>query len=348
MNDIPKTDPHNLPRRLDSMGAIGTIFVQDAEHFIVEEHIPYEPCRKGEHLFVQFRKRDLTTKAVVDSFAKALGIRARDVGVAGMKDKKATTTQWISIQGIKANLLDKISIPGVSILQRKWHRNKLRNGQVKHNTFRIGLKDIDGARMTMLQEMINVLQQKGIPNFYGPQRFGKFEDNREQGLAMIKAGEGVGKSWREKLLLSSYQSGCFNDLLAYRMSKGYLDTALAGDVLQKHDSGGSFHCEVPAEDQPRVDALEISPTGWMPGYKAMRAKGRPGEWEEALLSRDEIHLGHLEGLGKLLKGTRRAMRMPLAECSYEEKGGLVWLTFSLPAGVYASVVLHELGITFVS
>ena len=171
------------------------------------------------------------------------------------------------------------------LLQVTRHRNKLKGGHLDGNRFRIrlaGVKDAGAARAT-----IDVLKQRGVPNYFGAQRFGAAGTNAARGKAILLAAAAGGRRGRpdfeRKMLLSAYQSELFNRLLTRRLDAGLFSTARVGDVLKKHASGGEFVCADAAVDQPRMDAFEVSATGPMFGPSMRAAEGDPGAEEAEVL-----------------------------------------------------------------
>lgn len=345
MFSISEIEPFACPRRCAPLGSLRGRFEQHIDNFWVEEIPSYLPSGDGEHLYVLVRKRNWTTRGLLMHWAKRLSLSKAGLGHAGLKDKRGTTTQWLSLHFGTEEMLPAMAADGVEILEVGRHRNKLRAGHLKGNRFSIAVDGLEDTCVPLVQSMMQELSRWGVPNFYGSQRMGREGNNRGLGRDVVM-GKPVHDKWKKKFLISAYQSSLFNDLLAFRMQQGLLDTALQGDLMRKHESGGVFACEHPDVDQPRSDHLEISPTGPIFGYKMAQPQGRPGDWEAALLEREGMSLHHFRTFGKNAKGARRLLRVPLVDpsCRYENKQ--LVLQFTLPPGSYASVVLHELGIEF--
>jgi len=333
-----------LPRRLSAFSPLKASFEFSAEDFTVDEIPAYLPCGEGEHLFVLVKKQNRNTQDVIRQLERQLEIPSADIGHAGLKDRNATTTQWLSLRGVRAEQLQTVDIDGVTFLECQLHQNKLRTSHLKGNRFGIRLKDAEGDCASRAEEMLQILSEKGIPNFFGPQRFGKEGRNHIDGKLFMQGKKKVRAKWLKRFLLSSYQSALFNDLLAHRMEAELLDTVLQGDILKKHGSGGIFVCESPEEDQVRLDQFELSPTACMPGHKVQLAQGESGAWEQDLLEREELAPDAFQRFKKMAMGTRRSLRAPLSEPEVLEQEDGLWLRFSLPSGAYASIVLFELGL----
>jgi tRNA pseudouridine13 synthase len=114
------------------------------EDFQVEEHPLYLPCGEGEHLYVKIKKRLLSTPDLVLRLSSVLGVKAQAIGVAGLKDARAVTTQMVSLLGVTPELLDRLKLDeqllSVEVLGR--HRNRLRPGHHAGNHFRLVIRDV--------------------------------------------------------------------------------------------------------------------------------------------------------------------------------------------------------------
>jgi tRNA pseudouridine13 synthase len=314
------------------------------EDFRVDEVPAYLPSGTGSHLYLRIEKRGRTTRDAVRTLARALGTPERDAGFAGMKDKDAVTTQWLSFPVAKDPDPGALSGPGLRVLEVSRHGNKLRTGHVRANVFSIAVRGGDAARA---RAAAAALGERGLPNFFGPQRFGTEGRNAEVGRALLLGPETpeIRRAARDRFLrrlsLSAYQALLFNRWLAERMADGLFAAALRGDVMKKLDSGGLFDCAEPAVDGPRVAAFEISPAGPMFGHKLRAATGDALAREERLLAAEGIALGDFARGGGEAEGTRRAARLRVAVAVDDEPDGYR-ARFELPKGSYATVVLREL------
>jgi tRNA pseudouridine13 synthase len=130
-------------------------------------------------------------------------------------------------------------------------------------------------------------------------------------------------------------------LEAVAMRRG-LGDLMYGDLAYIHTKGAVFLVKDPAREQARADRLEISPSGPLFGYKVTLAEGEPGKVERQLLAEEGLELEDFRLRGLKLKGARRPLRFPLGDVSAEmDDQGLV-VSFVLPPGCYATVVLREI------
>jgi tRNA pseudouridine13 synthase len=324
-------------------------FVPSPETFVVEEIPAYLPAGEGEHTYLWIEKQDLTTLEAVGRLARALGIDARDVGYAGMKDRRATARQWLSLPGVEEARAAQAEVAGLRVLVVGRHRNKLRVGHLHGNRFEVVLAEVAPGEVETLAASLAALAHQGVPNRYGHQRFGSAGDNLDTGLALLRGTRHEPDARRRRLLLSAVQSAVFNRVLERRAAEGGLLLVRTGDILERVASGGQFVCADVAVEQARVAAGEVVPTGPLPGSH-VRAPA-PGtaarELEERALADLGIAPGELERLGRALPGARRpvVVKVTLGEPALAVEGDRLRLRFSLPAGSYATVVLDALGVS---
>ncbi len=324
-----------LPYLTADLPGTGERIRAELEHFQVEEVPAYLPTGSGEHLYLWVEKRGLTTRDLVDRLV-ALGVPEVGIGVAGLKDKYAVTRQWLSIPGRYEHVLKAFEEPGkIRVLKTDRHTNKLKTGHLRGNRFRIF---VVGAEPEKAKAVLDRLREKGVPNYYGPQRFGLQGKNPEKGLELIQKKKGLGRPWLKRFLIGSVQSLLFNAYLAERLRQGLYDRFLKGDVAKKHATGGEFRVEDPARENPRAQALEISPTGPLFGKKYFEAEGESRAFEDAILERFGLSRADFSAR----RGTRRPIRVPLEEAQLEPAEGGVWLSFFLPKGSYATSLLREI------
>jgi len=339
------TTPTPFPHVTADLPGSGGRMKASPEDFRVDEIPAYAPSGSGPHLYLLVEKRGRTTRDVVRSLATALGVAERDAGWAGMKDKEAVTTQWLSFPAPRDPDPASLASEGVRVLEVSRHGNKLRPGHSRGNRFSVAVRGGDLARARACAE---ALRERGLANFFGPQRFGAGGDNAAIGKALLLGRPDrpeVRRAGRDRFLrrlcLSAYQSLLFNRWLAERLADGLFATALPGDVMKKLDSGGLFTCRDPAADGPRVARFEISPAGPIFGHALRLAEGEPGAREERLLAPEGLKLGDFARGGGEAEGTRRAGRLPVALTLEACQDGYR-AVFELPKGSYATVVMGEL------
>jgi tRNA pseudouridine13 synthase len=192
-------------------------FAQNNKDFVVDEVPLYEFSGDGEHLILKIRKRDLTTWEMISIIAKRLGIRDRDIGYAGMKDKNGMTMQHISVPRKLEAKLDNFDEKNISILSRTYHNNKIRLGHLKGNRFFIRLKKVNPTSASMISGAVEKIKEFGMPNFFGYQRFGSDGDNFEVGKKIVEEGLEMRDQSKKRLFVNAYQSHLFNEWLSERI-----------------------------------------------------------------------------------------------------------------------------------
>ena len=316
------------------------------EDFHVEERPLYLPCGEGEHLYVSITKRGLSTPDLVRRLSSSLGIKAQAIGVAGLKDARAVTTQMVSLQGITSEQLSRIKIDdtilNLQIVGR--HRNRLRTGHHSGNHFRLTIRNVADHAAESVPAVLQQLNTRGVPNYFGPQRQGKKGDNYEVGAALLHDARRRERMNRAQRIwyLNAYQSFLFNRMLAKRIDQ--IDRLFVGDWAMKSENGACFQVEDAEKEQPRADRFEISPTGILFGSRVSWASGEQGRIEEAVIADAGTTKEALVAAAKAcgFRGERRALRIPLAELEWSLSDDVLTLSFSLPPGAYATSVLREL------
>ncbi len=314
------------------------------EDFVVEELDAFEATGSGEHLLLTVRKRAMNTAFAAKTIAEWAGVAESAVGYAGMKDRHALTTQRFSVWLPKRVAPDIASLQSdeLQVLDHAWHARKLPRGALAGNRFALTLRELQGDADAIALR-IRDIAARGVPNYFGEQRFGRSGDNVAKALAMF-AGRRVKRDERSHLL-SAARSELFNRVLAARVADGSWQRGLEGEVWMLDGSRSVFGPE-PWSDElaARLDAFDIHPSGPLWGRGALRSEGEARACEEAALAGDDAQRlrAGLETAG--LNQERRSLRLrPEALESNWLAPDALRLRFSLPAGCYATSVLAELG-----
>jgi tRNA pseudouridine13 synthase len=322
------------------LSGVGGCLKERPEDFFVEE-VPLYPCTgEGDFAFLLVETVNLSTLDLVARLRRHLALADHEVGLAGWKDKRAVTRQWVSVP--RAHLTERslreLSTGGVTILEERHHPHKLRTGHLLGNRFSILIREPKPQAVGLARAILDQLEATGLPNFYGIQRFGTSGDNPEEGLAILRGKKRLRSPRKEKLLVSASTSLLFNLTLKERLQRGLFTRLLQGDIAKKHDTGGLFHVVDPAAEQERADRLEISPTGPIWGKKMMEARDEAAVLEREILERQ----GLAADIFRKQPGSRRALRIPLKQITLREEPDGLRLEFFLPKGSYATVLLDEI------
>ena len=329
--------------------------------FVVTEIPLYDFSGEGEHLILKVRKKGLTTWQMLDILSSHLGVRTRDIGYAGLKDKDAMTVQYLSLHKKHEEALQRFDHPAIRILETTRHANKLRIGHLRGNRFFIRLKKVSPTDATKIDAILAWIAEHGMPNYFGWQRFGKEGDNFETARAMVAGKKRLRNRKTRDFLLSAYQSHLFNLWLAKRIEisrlfdglkpkelrevfvwndevikeiakEPHFFKLLPGDVGQHYPHGRLFTVSELHEEARRFSRRQISPTGILPGTKAKQATGLAWEIEKEFI--EEIPAPG---------GRRYAWVWPEAvEGRYKKEEWHYELNFTLPKGSYATVLLEML------
>jgi tRNA pseudouridine13 synthase len=330
-----------LPLLTADLPGIGGRIRERPEDFEVEEIPAYPAGGSGDFLYLWVEKKGMGAEYFLQQVARRLQIRPGDIGLAGLKDRWAVTRQMISVPRQCESQLPALEGDGIRVLSVDRHTNKLRSGHLKGNRFRIAIRDPDIDAIKSLDTILERLRVLGVPNYYGPQRFGRGGETARMGLTLLRRERLHLKPFLRKLALSAVQSLLFNNYLARRLSDGLLHRILPGDVLSKRTTGGLFVALDQGTEQQRFDAGETVPTGPIFGRKMMPAAALACEREAAVLADAKIEPQAFQGFGKLLQGTRRHTLVFPEQLTWEQDQGVVRLDFVLPAGAYATVLLGE-------
>jgi len=321
-------------------------FRKSCEDFVVEEIPAFDAIGEGEHLFLRIKKTNVTTNDAVKRLCHALGVDERAAGYAGMKDKRAVATQTISVPFALTRSPDEalgLDLEGVVVERAMRHRHKLKPGHLKGNRFTIVLRDLPAPEIPAAIAALEEAGRDGVPNAFGPQRFGRDGNNPERALAWLSGQSPGPKDRRERrLLFSALQSELFNRVLERRHSEGTWARPLAGDVLRKSDSGGIFVCADEKEDGERALRGEVSPTGPIFGAKMRWPEGKPAMIEREILtaatgSDDPFSRHHTLGEGSRRPFILRAVELTVEKIVTEQTA--LRVRFVLPKGGYATTLL---------
>lgn len=176
----------SLPYATPDFAGIGGSIKQRDEDFFVQELPLYEPAGEGEHVYCELQKIGLTTFDAVARLSKILNVPQVDIGFAGMKDARAVTRQLFSIRGVTEESVKNIKQADLEVLWAARHGNKLRLGHLKGNRFAVKIRDVDPMSVTKLGPVLKQLETRGVPNFFGEQRFGRRDNNDKLGAALIR------------------------------------------------------------------------------------------------------------------------------------------------------------------
>lgn len=314
---------------------------QEPADFIVLEALSFEPSGEGEHVFLQIQKTSENTDFIARQIARFAGVRQRDVSYAGLKDRHAITTQWFSVwlPGKSDPDWSGLVSDNLQLLQVIRHARKLKRGVLAANHFKIRIRNWQGDVAKTQQQLVNI-QQGGVPNYFGVQRFGHAGQNVAKALAMFE-GAKVPREQRS-IYLSAARAYLFNHILAERVRQGNWDQALAGDVFMLNGTKSFFQSD-PLNEMltTRLQAQDIHPTGVLWGLGRQTLTADAAAIEAAVLSEFSALADGL--IQEKLELARRALRVTVQNLAWQFIAeDILELQFSLPPGSFATAVLREL------
>lgn len=342
----------DLPPVTGDLPGCGGHVRAERDDFVVRELPAYLPSGEGSHAYARVEKVGCTTRDLIRAL-EAVGVASAQIGVAGLKDKVARTEQWLSVprrfEEAAWAALD--ALPGVRVLETSRHRNKLGIGHLRGNAFRVRVRGVGPDGPARAEAIAARLARGGIPNYFGPQRFGRFGRNAVDGARRVRGDRVPGDARLQRFFVSALQSQVFNLLLAERVRDGLFERLVTGDWARKHDTGGTFEVLDGDAEAPRAAAGEVSATIPLHGRKVRPSRGEAGARETRMLAHLGLRWTDLVGR----HGDRRGTRMWGVDVQVEvvedrDAGGAgrdpgdtdLWLAFELPKGSYATVLLREL------
>lgn len=310
------------------------------EDFVVEEIPRVSPEGEGSHLWLWVEKREANTDWVARELAKVAACPHRDVGYAGLKDRHAITRQWFSVpagEGTEQRFIGS-EIEGVTLLESHRHTRKLKRGTLNGNRFQLTIRDLQGD-VAQTAQRLEQIRAGGVPNYFGPQRFGHGGQNVQQGLKLLKKRARLNRNKRS-IYLSALRSFLFNHVLTERLRNNTWNTIIAGELAMLDGTQSIFPCEIPDQEiEDRCKRLDIHPTGPMPGEGGTQPSGDVAELEREVLANWPELIDVLNS--QRVQASRRALRLHPAEMQWEFANDSLELSFVLPPGAYATTVLSE-------
>lgn len=180
------TPTPELPCLTAEMPGIGGRIKERLDDFHVVELGLYEPCGEGTHVYFRVTKAGVTSHQAADRIARHVGVRPGQIGLAGLKDARAVTTQMMSLEHVDPARLAAFRDTQVSVEVVARHGNKLRPGHLRANRFTIRIRGAGADRLDDAQRVLDVLARRGVPNYFGPQRFGARGDTADLGEALVR------------------------------------------------------------------------------------------------------------------------------------------------------------------
>ena len=308
--------------------------------FIVREELGYPLAGEGEFVAVKVRKTNANTLFVGEQLAKFVGISARNMSYAGLKDRHAVTEQWfcLHLAGKETPDFSTFECEGMEILEVTRHNRKIRTGALEGNHFELLLRDV--VETDELKQRLNQLQEIGFPNYFTEQRFGRDGHNLTQAQRWASGEISVKDRKKRSFYLSAARSEVFNLVVSQRITDHQMQTVLLGDYLQLAGSNSFF--EVKAEDlvqsQQRLDENDVLLTAPLIGENSLEQNGN--ECEKAIVAQHKNLISLMKK--ERMNAARRAMLCKPQDLRWQFEPEGLRLTFFLNSGSYATGLVREL------
>lgn len=312
------------------------------EDFIVDEVLGFDPDGEGNHAFLHIRKRNTNTAWLAKQLAELAGVPLSEVGFAGLKDRRAVTSQYftVNLSGKSEPDWMQLASEELQFLEITRHRRKLRRGKLRENRFSLILRDLSGD--CELESRLNRIASDGVPNYFGEQRFGHDGNNLVMARAMFCGEHHERERHTRGLYLSAARSWLFNKVLSARVEQGSWDHALPGESLITNGTTSAFSVRLLSREiEQKVHQGDLHPSGPLWGQGRPSSLADAQALELAVLNGEEILCRGLERAG--LHQERRALRLPVSDLQWSsEQADTLQLTFTLQSGAYATSVLREI------
>ncbi len=331
----------SLPYAYGRPSASGRIKIHP-DDFTVDESLAFPLSQGGEHRYLHIEKVGENTEHIAQLLAQFADVPLRSIGYAGLKDRHARTRQWfsVSLAGKPDPLWSEFASSTIRIVATGRHRRKLRHGDLIANRFRVIVRSVTGPHERVEQRLVSI-ERCGVPNYFGPQRFGHQGGNLKSAEALLSGRQQVRSRHHRSLYLSAARSYLFNCILARRVEGGCWNRLLPGDVLMRNsDDRPTRRWPEPAALAEQLASLSIHPAGTLWGRGESLLDGEALVLEQEALSGCETLCRGLERAG--LNRAMRPLRLAVGELSWHFMDATTLeLRFELPPGAYATSMLRE-------
>ncbi len=299
---------------------------------------------EGEHLWLWVKKVNHNTDWVAQCLAKAAQVAVGQIGYAGLKDRHAVTKQWFSIQ---LPIIDNIEhlqqqLPGdITILDAHRHNKKLKIGYLKGNQFNIRVKNFTGDQAATESNIENI-KSHGVPNYFGPQRFGHNLNNIQKAKELFSGQLRTRDKKFKSLLLSVARSHIFNNILKTRIKQNVWNQLIKGDLIVLDGSRSWFDSQVEKKEKliHRLKTGDVHISAAMWGEDPLPSSQACAQLEQTVANKTPDYLPGFEQFR--LRHERRTIRLIPKDFEHNWTENDLEIHFTLPAGCYATSILREI------
>ena len=312
------------------------------DDFCVDEILSFEPSGDGPHWLLRVEKRGANTRWVAAELARLASTHPGEVGYAGLKDRHALTVQWFSVPARPhdAEFWSAVSTQEFRVLEVRANNRKLKRGALTGNRFKIRLRHVNWSR-EQLDAKLGAVGRHGVPNYFGPQRFGREAFNLDRLAEWVQSGASPRGRTPREFALSAARSLLFNAALSARVEAGDWSQLLPGDLASLDGSSSHFLVDVVDDElRDRLARFDIHPSGPLWGRGEPATKGQALE-HELRVAREFPEVADLLGR-EGLQQERRSLRSAVHSLSAEFEADTLTLAFQLGRGQFATAVLREI------
>lgn len=311
------------------------------QDFQVDEIIDENFSGSGEHQLIKIKKSGINTEDVVKAVSRLINKPAKLISYAGLKDRQALTTQWLSVHlpGEFIEGIENLSGSNWRVIAAARHHKKLKTGYLSGNRFKITLRDVQGMEDAITR--IEAIRHSGVPNYFGEQRFGRDGGNLYKANDMLCNQVKIKDRFLKGIFLSAARSYIFNEILAKRVEEGNWNQAISGDVLQLSGTHSIFGApEIDSLLQERITLKDLSPASPLAGDGPMMASESALDLINTIYSNREPWIKGL--INQRVETSWRANILHADHLNYECAEDSLVIQFSLPPGSYATTIIREI------
>ncbi|GLR63711.1 tRNA pseudouridine(13) synthase TruD [Marinospirillum insulare] len=322
------------------------VYRLEPEDFQVEEVLGFEPEGQGEHLYLWVEKKGSNTAFVAQELARSAGVHPSAVAYSGLKDRQAITRQWFSLHlpGQADPSVETLNSANWQVLKMARHPRKLKRGTHRSNRFTLRLRvdNTDDTTGHWLEKRWQQITQQGVPNYFGPQRFGRGGQNIHKALSWLMANPPIKPPKRQEksIYLSALRSALFNAWLAETLNNQHWIKPLQGSCFNLEGTRSYFSDPTATDLSKRLASGDINLAGPLAGKGHLQSSGLALQAEEAFR---EAYLPYWQALANQgLKVEYRPLRMQPKATEFNWQAPWLTLGFTLPSGCFATSLLAEL------
>ncbi len=323
-----------------------------SENFYVKElvdlnNMGFNP-EKGEYAVLKIRKRNLEMFKALELTAEKLGVPVSNFYFYGVKDKNATTESYLFI---KSKLVDKSNFPlirrNLEVELIGFTSIKPRRIHFRGNYFKVAIHSSNEEHLLIVKKIISELVEKGLPSYYGYQRFGSRRYNSHiLGKYILLGREDL---FSEQFLKTIYLREDIEPTISRFL--GNYDNLIYEKTYVKSRVGQGVRVVLKKLHNMLIDAyasylfnLLLNSLIETRGYHALSSKLPMPGCEESVIYYEPVI--YSEGLSNSILGDlpcyhRVGLFKPLNNAVNKQNEYLVY-EFQLEPGMYASVVLREI------